>query len=75
MARTNLDKVGTQYRRFTGWLLGEMARKKVDQTTLATYLGVTRATFGHLIHGQSEWRFKQVLELVDYFEADLTEIL
>jgi plasmid maintenance system antidote protein VapI len=75
MARATVDKVGTQYRRFNDWLLGELHRKKVQQKDMAEYIGVSRVTFGSLIHGRSQWTFKQVLEILDYFDASIEEII
>ena len=75
MPRTTIDQVGNKYRRFNDWLRGEMRVKRVTQDKLAEYLGCDRRTISRRLTGHIEWSFRDVLEVAEYFEADMSKIL
>ena len=75
MPRTNVNRVKTQYRRFNDWLRGEMKTRKVRQAELAEYLNIEQATLSKRMNGEIEWLFKDVLEVLEYFNASFEEVL
>ena len=75
MPRTNVDMTGRYIRRFNDWLRGEMKRKKVNQTVLAEYLHIAQQTLSLRMCGVSEWPFRDVLEVCEYFGTDLANII
>lgn len=75
MPRTTIDKVGTSYRRFNDWLRGELRRRHIKQDTLAEYLNISRPTLTLRLNGTIQWMFWDVLKVMEYLDADFSEIL
>lgn len=75
MARVSCDMTLRKYRRFNDWLRGRMRREKVSQVRLAEYLGVNQQTLSKRLDGQIEWSFRDVLEVLEYFNTDFEEIM
>ena len=75
MPRTTLDHVGISYRRYNDWLRGELKRRKIKQSDVAQYLNLSRVSLVKRLSGEVEWSFREVLQVVELIEADLTEII
>ena len=75
MPRTNVDRVATEYRRFNDWLRGELKEQRKTQTELADYLNIEQPTLSQRINGLIEWPFRDVLEVLEYFNASFEEVL
>ena len=74
MPRTNVNRVKTKYRRFNDWLRGEMKSRKVRQAELAEYLNIEQPTLSKRMNGEIGWLFKDVLEVLEYFNASFEEV-
>lgn len=75
MPRTNVDKVGTYYRRFNDFIRGELHRKKIKQDALADYLNVNRSTITNRLNGRIEWSLRDAFKAAEFLDVDLKEIL
>lgn len=75
MPKTNVNIAERNNRRFNDWLRGEMVLKKLHHEDISSYLKIHRSTFTQKLNGHAEWTFKEVLEILDYFNATLEEIL
>ena len=73
--RATCDIVGTKYRRFNDFVRGELRRKKIQQSTLGEYLGVTQGVISQRLNGEIEWSFRDVLKTMEYFETKFEDIL
>ena len=60
---------------FNDWLLGEMRRRKIHQKDLAGYIGIDQCGVSKRLSGITEWSFREVLEVLDYMEVSITEVL
>lgn len=63
------------YRRFNDFLRGELKRRKISQEKAANYLNLSRMSFVKRLSGSVGWSFKEVLEMMDFLEMDITEVL
>ena len=64
-----------RYKAFCAWVRNEISMRKINQTKLAEYLNITQSGLSKRIRGQNEWSFKEVLEVLEYFETDFEDIL
>ena len=74
MARTTCDVVGTKCRKFNDYVRGELRRKKLKQSDLADYLNCTTSNISHKINGTVEWSFRDVLNTLEFFEAQMEDV-
>lgn len=70
-----IDKTAKEYRMFNDWLRAELKRRKINQTTMAYYLNLSRKSLVMRLSGKVEWSFREVLEVLDYLECQITEVL
>lgn len=75
MPRTNVDRVATKYRRFNDWIRGELREQHKTQTMLAEYLGIEQSTLSKRMNGDIEWMFRDVLKVLEYFNASFDVLL
>lgn len=75
MPRVNLDRPTTQYRRFNDWLRGERRARKVRQSEIADYLGISQQAYSQKETSVSKWDFMEVLKIMDFFGESLEGIL
>ena len=56
---------------------GELKRQKINQSKAGYYIGLTQAEFSNRIHGKSEWRLREILELAELLKigGQISEIL
>lgn len=74
MARIT-NKTQKEYQRFNDFLRGELKRRKISQDKAANYLNLSRVSFVKRLSGSVEWSFKEVLEMMDFLEMSITEVL
>lgn len=74
MPKTNVDRVATKYRRFNDWLRGELKEQRKTQTELADYLNIEQPTLSQRMNGVIEWPFRDVLKVLEYFNASFEEV-
>ena len=75
MPRTKVDITGFQYRKFNDFVRGELKRRRLSQGKLAEYLNMERASLTYRLSGDTEWKFKEVLETLEFFDVGLDEII
>lgn len=75
MPKTTPNTTSKEYRMFNDWLRGELKRRKINQSTMAYYLNLSRKSLVMRLSGQVEWTFREVLEVMDFLECKLTEVL
>lgn len=75
MPKVTLDKPGVAYRIFNDWLRGEMARRKIKQSELAKYLGLSQPGLSTRITGKTPWLFKEVLDVLDFMGVSFEDVL
>lgn len=75
MPRTNVNRVKTKYRRFNDWLRGELKEQRKTQNELADYLNIEQSTLSKRMNGLIEWPFRDVLEVLEFFNASFEEVL
>ena len=70
-----LSKTQKEYLRFNDFLRGELKRRKIKQEEAATYLNLSRMSFVKRLSGTTEWSFMEVLEVMDFLDLDITEVM
>ena len=75
MPRTNVDRVATKYRRFNDWIRGELREQHKTQRELAEYLNIEQSTLSMRMSGDIEWMFRDVLKVLEYFNASFDVLL
>lgn len=75
MPRTNVDRIGSEYRRTSDFIRGEMRRKKVSQSALADYIGCDQSGLSKRLSGQVEWSYREILGAFELLESSLTEVI
>lgn len=74
MSKTNVDKVGTEYKKFNNWLRGELKERHIRQKELADYLNIEPSTLSMRLNGQIEWLFRDVLEVLYFLGVGFDEV-
>ena len=75
MPRTNVNKVAKQVRTFSDFVRGELDRRGLTQNDLAEYLNASQPTVSLRLRGLSEWPLRDALEVCEYFETSIEEII
>lgn len=75
MPRTNLSKSGKLVRRFNDWVRGELRTKKIKQKDLAEYLNISQPIISLRLRGLCEWSLRDALEVCEFFDTDIEEII
>lgn len=74
MPRTTLDRPSTEMRRYNDWLRGELARRRIKQKDMATYLHIDQPGLSRRLQGRVTWTFKEVLSVLDYLDVRFEDI-
>ncbi len=74
MPRTLVDKTQYRYSRFNDFVRGELKRRHQNQDMLADYLNMSRPSLTYRLLGEVEWTFREVLNTLEYFGIDTSEI-
>ena len=75
MPRTTVDPVSKQYRVFNDWVRSELVRRKKKQEELAFYLNLSRKSLVLRLSGKVEWSFREVLQVLEFLETSIGEVV
>ena len=72
MALTKLNKTEYHSRRFSDFVRGEMARRKIRQTELAAYIGIDQSSISKKLMGRVVWTLPEMILVCGYLETEYT---
>lgn len=72
MSRVKLNKAEYTERLFSDLVRGELARQRLKQKDLATYLGKTPQAIGQKMLGKVPWTLGEMTETVDFLNVTFT---
>ncbi|MCE5224452.1 MAG: helix-turn-helix transcriptional regulator [Porphyromonadaceae bacterium] len=55
-------------------LRGKMAERGLKQSDLSKVLNIHETSFYKKINGVTEWKFYEIVSLMDYFNSDFNEL-
>ena len=70
-----IRKTTKEYQQFNDFLRGELKRRKISQDKAARYLNLSRVSFVKRLSGATEWSFMEVLEMMEFLDLKITEVL
>ena len=59
-------------RKFNGFVLEGLKRKKLRQADLAKILGIPRESVTNWLNGHTDWKLREVIAICIFFEEDYT---
>ena len=75
MPKTNVNMTQSKLRRFSDYVRGELRRRHEPQDRLADYLNMSRSSLTLRLNGKIEWTLKDFFNTLEYFKADINEII
>lgn len=64
------NTVETKYRKANDFIRGELRRKKINQRTVATWLGIPPSCVSQRLSGEIEWTFREIISLYELLEIE-----
>lgn len=68
--RPTSDLTGKKYRDFCDFVKCELRRQKISQNKLADMLGLNRQGIVDRLSGATDWKFKEVLEVIYVLDVE-----
>jgi len=72
MALVKLNKTEYQSRRFSDFVRGELARKRLKQSDLADYIGLTQTSVSKKLMGRVVWTLPEMVLVCGFFDTAYT---